>query len=65
MSNVTLSHNARAVAVSAVNGVGLDATVVARVGFVVNIVVPFLLMSIVVLLVVPAELVHISAPITI
>ena len=54
MSIVTLSHNAKLVAVSAVNGVGELATVVASVGFVVNIVVPPLFTSIVVLFVVPA-----------
>ena len=49
---------------SAVNGVGLVATVVARVGFVVNIVVPHLFMSIVVLFVVPAVPTCKSAPST-
>jgi hypothetical protein len=47
-----------------VNGVVEAATVEARVGFVVNIVVPFLLMSTVVLFVVPAVSTLISAPST-
>ena len=65
MSRVTESHNAKAVVVSAVNGSGDDFTVVAKVGLVVNNVVPaFPFISIVVLLVVPAVHTHKSAHIT-
>lgn len=60
-SIVNLSFNAKLVALSAVNGVGLAATVVANVGLVVNIVVPHLFISIVVALVVPAVPVYRSA----
>src|SRR3990172_2036490 len=50
---VTLSPIARDTPLSAVNGVGEYCTVVAKVGFVVNIVTPFLFISTVVLFVVP------------
>jgi hypothetical protein len=60
-SIVTLSFKAKALVVSAVNGVGLAATVVAKVGLVVNIDVPHLFISIVVALVVPAVPVYKSA----
>lgn len=64
MSSVTASPIAREVPLSAVNGVEEYATVDARVGLVVNMVVPDLFRSMVVLLVVPAVAAQRLAPST-